>query len=93
MEKNYFALGLMSGTSGDGVDSSIIQSNGKDKFLVKSNNYDPYPINISEEIHRIKEKIQRSSDLIKFSNEIKILEAKITTFHADVAKNALVLIT
>jgi anhydro-N-acetylmuramic acid kinase len=86
MEKNYFALGLMSGTSGDGVDSSIIQSNGKDKFLVKSNNYDPYPLNISEEIHRIKEKIQRSSDLIKFSNEIKILEAKITTFHADVAK-------
>ena len=89
MEKNYFALGLMSGTSGDGVDSSIIQSNGKDKFLVKSNNYDPYPINISEEIHRIKEKIQRSSDLIKFSNEIKILEAKITTFHANIAKKCI----
>ena len=58
MEKIYTALGLMSGTSGDGVDSSVIQSNGKDKFLVKSNNYDPYPTNLSEEIHKIKEKIQ-----------------------------------
>jgi len=88
MEKIYFALGLMSGTSGDGVDSSIIQSNGKDKFLIKWNNYDPYPSNLSNEIHRIKEKIQSSSDLIKFSNEIELLEVEITTFHANVAKKS-----
>jgi anhydro-N-acetylmuramic acid kinase len=89
MEKNYFALGLMSGTSGDGVDSSIIQSNGKDKCLVKWNNYDPYPPDLSKEIHSIKEKVQRSSDLIKYFDEIKILEAKITTFHANVAKKCI----
>ena len=86
MEKNYLALGLMSGTSGDGVDSSIIQSNGKDKLLIKSNNYDPYPSYLSNEIHRIKEKIQSSCDLTKFSNEIEFLESKITTFHENVAK-------
>ena len=89
MEKNYFALGLMSGTSGDGVDSSIIQSNGKDKCLVKSNNYDPYPPDLSKEIHSVKEKVQRSSDLIKYFDEIKILEAKITTFHANIAKKCI----
>jgi anhydro-N-acetylmuramic acid kinase len=89
MEKNYFALGLMSGTSGDGVDSSIIQSNGKDEFLVKWNNYDPYPSNISKEIHKIKEKILNSSDLRNFSKEIKLLEDKITTFHANIVKKCL----
>ena len=34
MEKFYTSLGLMSGTSMDGVDASIIRSNGE-------NNYDP----------------------------------------------------
>ena len=32
MQKNYTSLGLMSGTSGDGVDASIIKSNGIDEF-------------------------------------------------------------
>ena len=86
MEKIYNALGLMSGTSGDGVDSSIIQSDGKDRILLKSNNYDPYPSHLSSEIYRIKEKIQTLSDLTKFKNEINFLEDKLTIFHADVAK-------
>ena len=33
MKESYFSLGLMSGTSMDGVDASIISSNGKDKYL------------------------------------------------------------
>ena len=86
MGKIYFALGLMSGTSGDGVDSSIIQTDGMDRFMIKFNNYDPYPSQLSDEIHIIKEKIQSSSDLAKFKNEIEFLEAKLTTFHANVAK-------
>ena len=32
MSKKYTALGLMSGTSGDGVDASIVQSDGKTKY-------------------------------------------------------------
>ena len=34
MSKEYTCLGMMSGTSGDGVDASIIKSNGLDKFTV-----------------------------------------------------------
>ena len=43
MEKNFSALGFMSGTSGDGVDSSIIISNGLDNINIKHNRFDPYP--------------------------------------------------
>ena len=32
MTKEYTSLGLMSGTSGDGVDASIITSDGKNKY-------------------------------------------------------------
>ena len=34
MVKEYTSLGLMSGTSGDGVDASIIKSDGDTKFKV-----------------------------------------------------------
>ena len=34
MEKNLLALGFMSGTSGDGVDSSVISSDGKDSIII-----------------------------------------------------------
>ena len=43
MEKNLSALGFMSGTSGDGVDTSVISSNGKDTINIKYNRFDPYP--------------------------------------------------
>ena len=38
MNKKYFSLGLMSGTSGDGVDASIIESDGIDQIKGLSNN-------------------------------------------------------
>ena len=37
MDKNLSALGFMSGTSGDGVDTSVISSNGKDTINIKYN--------------------------------------------------------
>ena len=38
MQEKYNSLGLMSGTSGDGVDASLINSNGIDQFeLLKKN--------------------------------------------------------
>ena len=36
MDKIYTSLGLMSGTSMDGIDTSIIKSNGEDKYEIIS---------------------------------------------------------
>ena len=60
MEKNLSALGFMSGTSGDGVDSSVISSNGKDSIIINYNRFDTYPSKLSNKIHRIKENISIS---------------------------------
>ena len=82
MSKSYCSLGLMSGTSGDGVDASIIQSDGDTKYKVILDKYFKYNQDIYENIHNLKDKINDSKDLKNFSKKIKILEKKITLFHA-----------
>ena len=81
MEKNLSALGFMSGTSGDGVDSSVISSNGKDSIIIKYNRFDTYPSELSNKIHRIKENVSKMQDLLKYSSKIEELEREITLFH------------
>ena len=43
MGKIYTALGLMSGTSMDGVDASIIPTDGKSKYKAILDKYFEYP--------------------------------------------------
>ena len=87
MQKEYISLGLMSGTSGDGVDASIIRSNGLNHYEVLENRYIEYSNEIYENYHKIKEKIHFQKDLKKYSNEILDLERRITLFNAKVVKN------
>ena len=56
MSKNYYSLGLMSGTSGDGVDASIIQSDGENAYKVILDKYFVYNKDICKNIHKLKEK-------------------------------------
>ena len=78
----------MSGTSGDGVDTSVISSNGEDTINIKYNRFDPYPKSLSNKIHRVKESISKMQDLLKYSSEIDKLELEITDFHIDIAIKA-----
>ena len=82
--KSYYSLGLMSGTSADGVDASVIQSNGDTEYKVILEKYFKYSQNIYENIHNFKEKINNSKDLGNFSKTIQSIEKEITLFHADV---------
>tara|TARA_B100001093_G_scaffold503788_1_gene558666 strand:+ start:493 stop:1611 length:1119 start_codon:yes stop_codon:yes gene_type:complete len=84
MNKEYTSLGLMSGTSGDGVDASVILSDGVAKYEVIKDKYFEYDKHIYLDIHNLKEKIHKLEDLQKFNSELKNLERKITLFHAKV---------
>ena len=53
MDKNYTALGLMSGTSMDGVDASIITSNGKDSYERVFDKYYEYDSKIYKNLTNI----------------------------------------
>ena len=87
MTKIYTALGLMSGTSGDGVDASIIKSDGISKYEVILDKYYKYTDEIYKEFHSMKKAQDDRNDYEKFISEydkaLFSLEAKITLFHAD----------
>ena len=84
MEKIYTALGLMSGTSMDGVDASIISSIDGFHYDEKFNRYFEYDKGLFQKISLIRDQIFTSKDLKKISKELNSLEKEITLFHAKV---------
>ena len=83
MSKSYCGLGLMSGTSMDGVDASIIQSDGKTKYTAILDKYFEYPKSIYKNLTTLRDKIKSSKDLKKHEKQIKSVEKEITIFHAE----------
>jgi anhydro-N-acetylmuramic acid kinase len=86
MEKIYTSLGLMSGTSMDGVDASVIKSNGEDKYKVVFDQYFKYDEEIYRELVNIRNKINSPRDLDVNSIVLDDLTRKITLFHSSVCK-------
>ncbi len=96
MEKIYTALGLMSGTSMDGVDASIIQSNGEEQYDELFSKYFKYNSDIYQNLLNLRDKITKNRKpnynnalLESLSKEFKDIEKKITLFHADVVSKIL----
>ena len=87
MSKSYNSLGLMSGTSGDGVDASVINSDGEAHYRVLINKYFQYSEEISQNIYKLKRNINKIEDVKKYIIEINDLERKITLFHSNVVSN------
>ena len=89
MEKIYTSLGLMSGTSMDGVDASIIRSNGEDKYELVFDQYFKYDKEIYNELIYARNKVNSSKDLETYSTLLEKIERKITLFHAFICKKVI----
>ena len=76
------SIGLMSGTSSDGIDASIIKSNGENEVHFIGNLFLPYEEKVRFKLRNLKEKINLTIDLEKNKLEINILEKEITLLHA-----------
>ena len=82
MGKIFTSLGLMSGTSMDGVDASIIKTDGKSKYNAILDKYFEYPYSIYRNLTKLRDKIKSSKDLKKHQKQVKTVEKEITIFHA-----------
>ena len=89
MGKIYTALGLMSGTSMDGVDASIIQTNGKSQYKAILDTYFEYSKSIYSNLTTLIDNIKNSKDLKKHQKKIQLVEKEITIFHAEIVKEIL----
>ena len=72
MGKLYTVLGLMSGTSGDGIDASVLQTDGETQYKELENKFFKYSRQISSEIHRSKTELLNQVDAINFSKDTKL---------------------
>jgi anhydro-N-acetylmuramic acid kinase len=82
--KLYTAIGLMSGTSMDGVDASLIRSNGIDQFNNILDEYYEYDDDLHQRLIDLRNLILNNEDLSKYSNKLSKLEREITIFHSKI---------
>ena len=86
MGKIYTAIGLMSGTSMDGVDLSVIRSDGEYEYSRILDKYFEYDEKLHKKLVNLRGQIFTQNDVIKMSEQIRTLEREITIFHSEIIK-------
>ena len=83
MKKKIFtSIGLMSGTSMDGVDLSVIKSDGNDQFSSIYDTYKEFDDGLYKQLISLRDKISNFKDLKTHSKEINDVEKKFTLFNS-----------
>ena len=85
--KFYTAIGLMSGTSMDGVDVSLIRSDGFNQFTNILDEYFEYNESLQQELIELRNLIVNINDLKQYSSRLNKLEREITVFHSKIVSN------
>jgi len=89
-KKIFTSLGLMSGTSMDGVDVSLIQSDGKEKFDVILNKYYEFDQNLYKKLIELRNKISSENDLSRNQGFIDEIERNFTLFNCEIVNDLIV---
>ena len=90
MKKKIFtSLGLMSGTSMDGVDLSVIKSDGYEEFSSILNVYSQFDNDLYEQLVDIRDKISEVNDLKIHSDILNKLEKKFTLFNGKIINDVI----
>ena len=84
MEKFYTSLGLMSGTSMDGIDASIIRSDGENEYQSTFDEFFEYDQALYKDLVNLRNKINSADDIIVNSELVSEIERKITLYHAEI---------
>ena len=86
MNKNYYSLGLMSGTSMDGIDASIIVSDGEKELEVIDNYYEKYDRDFKYKLRNFAKNADSLEYLEKNKINYKQLEEQLTKDHFEICK-------
>ena len=90
MKKKVFtSIGLMSGTSMDGVDLSLIKSDGYNEFTPILDKYFEFDKNLQRKLIVCRDQLNTTNDLKKYSKELQALEREFTLFHAKILNEIL----
>ena len=83
MKKKIFtSIGLMSGTSMDGVDLSVIKSDGNDQFCCIYNTYKEFDNELYKQLISLRDKINNSKDLKTHLEENDNIDSLMEIFQA-----------
>jgi anhydro-N-acetylmuramic acid kinase len=85
----YFSLGTMSGTSMDGIDLSIINSDGEADTNLIDNFFFKYSLDFKKELIQIRKEVLKKNDLISKQTLIHDVSRKITLLHVEAIKKIL----
>ena len=90
MKKKLFsAIGLMSGTSMDGVDLSLIKSDGLKEISFIFDEYFEYDQELYKQIVTTRDIVMNTRDLVRYSKELELLGRNITLFHYKIIKKTM----